>query len=88
MLVVVWEGDITRARGIDHCGLTRALSVLRHLYGLFRSEKGVAVSVRGSLEGVETKADHGAWFFSSSLEADVAWQLGGQASTKREREKD
>lgn len=44
---------------------------LRPLYGLFISQRGVDVSVRGSLEAVETKAGHGAWFFSSSLEADV-----------------
>lgn len=28
-------------------------------------------SVRGSLEHVETKAGHGAWFFSSCLEANA-----------------
>lgn len=56
---------------LDRCGLTRAVSVcLGPLYGLFGSQRGVDVSVRGSLEVVETKVD-GAWFFSSSLEADV-----------------
>lgn len=34
------------------------------LHSLFRSQRGVDVSVRGSLEVVETKADGGAWFFS------------------------
>ncbi len=44
---------------------------LRPLYGLFRSQRGVDVSVRGSLEVVETKAGRGVCFLSSSLEADV-----------------
>lgn len=33
--------------------------------------RGVDVSMRGSLKIVETEANHDAWFFSSSLEADV-----------------
>lgn len=42
------------------------------LSGLFRSQRGVNVSVGATLQAVETIAGHGAWFLSSSVDADVA----------------
>lgn len=44
---------------------------LRPLCGLFRSQRGVNMTVRNSLEAMEIKASNGAWFFSGSLRADA-----------------
>lgn len=73
MLVVVWEGrkDVKCARALFRPMWSNKSSVcVRPLYGLFRPQRGADVSVRGSLELVETKVGHGAWFFSNSWEDD------------------
>lgn len=44
---------------------------LGHFFMLYFDHRGVDNFMWDSLEAVETKADHGAWFFSNSMEPDV-----------------
>ena len=74
MLVEASEGrrDVRCARTLFRPLWSNEISVcLGPLYSLFRSQRDVNVSVRGSLVALETKASHDAWFSSSSMKANL-----------------